>query len=264
MTDALIRSLEAVLARHAALAVAVSGGVDSMTLAVVAHRARPGQVVMMHAVSPAVPPAATARVRAHAEREGWALVVLDAGEFADERYRANPVDRCYFCKSNLYGRIREHTSAAIASGTNRDDLSDFRPGLKAAAEIGVVHPYVEVGIDKADVYAIAERLGLRDLAALPAQPCLASRVETGIAIDPLDMAFIAALEERLAPLVAAGQPLRVRIRTAGVAVEAGTPTSPDGMERIAALAESACEAEGRRFLGVSPYRRGSAFLRGPA
>jgi uncharacterized protein len=235
-----------------------------MTLAVVAHRAHPGRVTMMHAVSPAVPPAATARVRAYAECEGWNLVILDAGEFADARYRANPVDRCYFCKSNLYGRIRERTSAVIASGTNRDDLSDIRPGLRAAAEVGVVHPYVEAGIDKAGIYAIAERLGLRDLAALPAQPCLASRVETGIAIDPVDMAFIERLEERLAPLVATGEPLRVRIRAAGVAVEAGAPASPDSLERMAALAKLACSAAGRRFLGISPYRRGSAFLRGPA
>jgi pyridinium-3,5-biscarboxylic acid mononucleotide sulfurtransferase len=264
MSDSMIRQLETVLARHDRLAVAVSGGVDSTTLGVVAHRARPGQVTVMHAVSAAVPPAATARVRAHAEREGWDLVVLDAGEFADARYVANPVDRCYFCKSNLYGRIRERTAAVIASGTNRDDLSDFRPGLKAADEIGVVHPYVEAGIGKAGIYAIAAALGLQDLAALPAQPCLASRVETGIAIDPDDMAFIGSLEETLAPFVAFGDPLRVRIRRAGVVVEMGQPAGVGAMERIAALAEAACAGEGRRFAGVGPYRRGSTFLRGSA
>jgi uncharacterized protein len=203
-------------------------------------------------------------VRAHAKREGWDLVVLDAGEFADARYVANPVDRCYFCKSNLYRRIRERTAAVIASGTNRDDLSDFRPGLKAADEIGVVHPYVEAGIAKADIYAIAAALGLYDLAALPAQPCLASRVETGIAIDPDDMAFIGNLEETLTPFVAAGEPLRVRIRRAGVVVEIGAPAGLDAPERIAALAEAACAEEGRRFAGVGPYRRGSTFLRGSA
>jgi uncharacterized protein len=218
----------------------------------------------MHAVSPAVPPAATARVRAHAEREGWNLVVLDAGEFADARYVENPVDRCYFCKSNLYGRIRERTVDPIASGTNRDDLSDFRPGLKAADEIGVVHPYVEAGIDKAGIYAIAAALGLQDLAALPAQPCLASRVETGIAIDPADMAFIGTLEEALAPFVAAGEPLRVRIRRTGVSVEIGEPAASDALQRVNALAEAACAGEGRRFVGVSRYRRGAAFLRGQA
>ena len=185
----------------------------------------------------------------------------DAGEFADARYVANPVDRCYFCKSNLYSRIRERTADPIASGTNRDDLSDFRPGLKAATEVGVVHPYVEAGIDKAGVYAIAAALGLDDLAALPAQPCLASRVETGIAIDPADMAFIGALEERLAPFVAPGEPLRVRIRRAGVAIEAGTVAGPASLDEMTALARTACAEEGRRFVGISPYRRGSTFLR---
>ncbi len=125
-------------------------------------------------------------------------MLLDAGEQADARYRANPVDRCYYCKTNLYARIREATPDAIASGTNRDDLDDFRPGLRAAAERDVVHPYVEAGIDKADVYALAASLGLDDLERLPAQPCLASRVETGIAIAPDDLAFIDAVETRLA------------------------------------------------------------------
>ena len=113
---------------------------------------------MLHAVSPAVPPHATARVRAHAGLEGWNLAVADAGEFADPRYRANPVDRCFFCKSNLYDRIRSVTQATVASGTNLDDLGDFRPGLKAASQRGVVHPFVEAGIDKAAVREIA-RLG---------------------------------------------------------------------------------------------------------
>ena len=77
-----------------------------MTLAYIAHRFSRSAVGMLHAVSPAVPPHATARVRSHAERWGWALTLADAGEFEDPRYRANPVDRCYFCKSNLYDRIR--------------------------------------------------------------------------------------------------------------------------------------------------------------
>src|SRR6266852_20310 len=76
------------------VAVAVSGGVDSMTLAHLVHRHHGARAQMVHAVSPAVPAEATARVRAHAERHGWALALIDAGEFADTRYRANPVDRC--------------------------------------------------------------------------------------------------------------------------------------------------------------------------
>src|SRR5262249_33153663 len=152
---------------------------------------------MVHAVSPAVPAHATARVAAYAEREGWTLRMVDAGEFADPRYRANPVDRCYFCKTNLYARIRPLTDRVIAPGTHVDHLGDFRPGLRAAAEKDVVHPYVEAGIDKAAVRALARGLSLSDLAELPAQPCLSSRVETGIAIDADDLAFVDAMERRL-------------------------------------------------------------------
>ena len=83
---------------------------------------------MMHAVSPAVPPEATERVRRTADAEGWRLTILDAGEFADRDYIANPINRCYFCKSNLYARIRRETEGPIAAGTNTDDLNDFRRG----------------------------------------------------------------------------------------------------------------------------------------
>ena len=152
-------ALAARLAPHATLAIAVSGGVDSMTLAAFAHRLHQsggmGPVEMIHAVSPAVPPAATERVRARASREGWRLTVTGAGEFDDSRYRDNPVNRCYFCKTNLYDRIRALTGGAIASGANLDDLGDYRPGLLAAAERAVVHPYIEAGMDKAAVRALA-------------------------------------------------------------------------------------------------------------
>ncbi|HEV7252166.1 MAG TPA: adenine nucleotide alpha hydrolase [Mesorhizobium sp.] len=261
MTDGALGRLEAALAQHAPLAVAVSGGVDSVTLAVVAHRALPGRVTMLHAVSPAVPRSATDRVEAYADREGWNLVVLDAGEFSDPRYRANPVNRCYYCKSNLYGRIRGQTAATIASGTNADDLGDFRPGLKAGEEQGVVHPFVETGFCKADIYALAAELELTDLAALPAQPCLASRVETGIRIIVADLAFVEALEARLQPLMAESEPVRVRVRAAGVAVEAGAPATADAAGRMSDLAAQACAEADRTFLGVEPYRRGSAFIR---
>jgi uncharacterized protein len=92
--------------------------------------------------------------------------VFDANEFRDADYVANPVNRCYFCKTHLYGAIAVSTSATVLSGTNTDDLGDYRPGLRAAENFNVRHPYVEVGIDKPGVRSIARELGLADVADL--------------------------------------------------------------------------------------------------
>lgn len=257
--DTTARLLDA-LARHPALVIAVSGGVDSMTLAHVAQRRQRGTVIMAHACGPAVPAAARDRVVQHASVHGWDLRLLDAGEIDDPRYRANPVDRCYFCKSNLYARLRSAFGGhVIASGTNVDDLGDFRPGLRAADEHGVVHPYVEAGIDKDGVYALAASLGLADLESLPAQPCLASRVETGIAIAADDLAFIDDVEARLAQVLGATAVLRCRVTHAGVVIELGMQEAA-AHAAARAVAESACVRDGRRFAGVRAYRRGAAFL----
>jgi uncharacterized protein len=259
------RRLHEIINQLGDIAIAVSGGVDSLTLATFSHRML-DEPLMVHAVSPAVPAAATARVRNHAAREGWDLVVLDAGEFADERYRANPVDRCYFCKSNLYGRIREHTSAAIASGTNRDDLSDFLPGLKAATEIGVVHPYVEAGIDKASVRVLARELGLGDMAELPAAPCLSSRLETGIRIEADTLGFVHAVE-KLVSAALQPQTVRCRVRAAGIVVELDQASLKRLSEqerqqlrtRIKAQMQPARSSPDIQF---ACYQTGSAFLTG--
>jgi pyridinium-3,5-biscarboxylic acid mononucleotide sulfurtransferase len=257
-------ALAACLPRHGDLAIAVSGGVDSMTLAAFAQRlwkeGGMGSVEMIHAVSPAVPPAATERVRARAERDGWRLTVTGTGEFDDKRYRDNPVNRCYFCKTNLYDRIRLLTGGVIASGANLDDLGDYRPGLLAASERAVVHPYIEAGMDKASVRLLARRLGLDEVAELPAQPCLASRVETGIAIDPDDLAFIDLVETRLAAQAPAGMALRCRVTHAGIAIEAGLDAADAA--GLSDLAEELCRTHGRLLVGIGPYRRGAMFVHG--
>lgn len=259
--DALLARLVALLDCHERLAIAVSGGVDSMTLAHVAQRFSRADATMYHASGPAVPASAGARVRAHAAQQDWRLVLLDARELADARYRANPVDRCYYCKSNLYGRIRDLTADVIASGTNCDDLSDFRPGLRAAGESGVVHPFVAAGIDKAGVYALAAALGLDDLEQLPAQPCLASRVETGIAISAVDLAFIDDVETELAARVGRGMVLRCRVTHEGVVIELPDATDFAAVESAREIGARVCDTSGRVFIGVRPYRRGAAFLR---
>jgi uncharacterized protein len=252
-------TLNAVLGRYPRLAIAVSGGVDSMTLAHAAHRLGIAELVMVHAISPAVPGHATARVRAHAAGSGWELLLVNAGEFDDPAYRANPVNRCYFCKTNLYGRIAKVTGAPIASGANLDDLSDYRPGLQAAAEHAVLHPYIEAGMDKQAVRRLARQFGLADLSELPAAPCLSSRVETGLAIRAEDLAFIDAMERLLLPQVPPGADLRCRITHAGVVIEASETEAARTAELIA-TARDLCREKGRLFAGLRPYRRGAAFL----
>lgn len=253
--------LARVLGRFPALAVAVSGGVDSLTLASFAH-AEDLPLSVIHAVSPAVPAEATARVRAMAASQGWELIVTGTGEFDDARYRDNPVNRCYFCKTNLYDRIAGLTDRPIASGANLDDLGDYRPGLIAAAERRVVHPFIEAAMTKADVRALARALGLGAVAELPAQPCLASRVETGIAIEAGDLAFVEQAERRLAALTGGGT-LRCRITSAGVAVELGEGAT--GRERaVDALMRQLCAGAGRVYAGSRPYHRGAMFVGAPA
>lgn len=253
--------LQHVLTGESAWVIAISGGVDSMTLATIAHRALPGRVRMVHASSPAVPSGAKRVIEEAAAREGWALELIDAGELADERYRANPVNRCYFCKSNLYaGVLRALAGAAggkIASGANTDDLGDYRPGLKAAAEHGVRHPFIEAKIGKAEIRAIARAHDL-PFAELPAQPCLASRMETGLRIEPAALSFIDRLENRLRDLSGPEAVLRARVRREGVVIETDAPATLHPDLRTAAL--TLCAEAGRRFAGVEDYQRGSAFI----
>ncbi|MBL8704681.1 MAG: hypothetical protein JNM30_07560 [Rhodospirillales bacterium] len=240
-------------------AVAVSGGVDSMTLATLAHRLSPG-TTMFHATSPAVPPEATARVRDLAERAGWRLHVVDAGEYADPTYRANPVNRCYYCKTNLYGTIARLTESQILSGANTDDLGEYRPGLDAAREHAVRHPYVEAGISKAVVRALARDLGLGAIAELPAAPCLSSRIETGIGIEADMLASVHAAERYVTRLLKPGT-VRCRVRAQGVVIE----LDRDSLGALDAAARAALlESVGRMFDGrpvdIAPYKVGSAFL----
>jgi uncharacterized protein len=256
--------LAAILREAGTATIAVSGGVDSMTLASFAHRALGAKSVrMVHAVSPAVPRAATARVKARGAEEGWRLELAGAGEFADERYRANPVDRCYFCKSNLYGLLAAMPGDAVLSGANCDDLGDYRPGLEAAAENAVRHPYIEAAFAKADVRALARALDLPELAALPSSPCLSSRVETGLRIEPAALALIDDMEEWLKDALTP-RTVRYRLRKQGVVIELDDETiarlTPDRRAGlIAGMRERRPDMPGGE-IEIVAYRRGSAFV----
>lgn len=261
MSDPILRLRDA-LTGLGRVHVAVSGGVDSLTLAAAAHAALGGAARMHHATSPAVPPDATARCRELAAARGWALEVFDAGEFADPRYRANPSDRCFFCKTNLYGAIaaRVDDGGVIVSGTNTDDLGDWRPGLRAAADHGVRHPFVEAGIGKADVRTLARRFGLGEVADLPAAPCLSSRIETGLRVEPALLALVHGAE-RLVRDSMTPETVRCRVRADGLVIEldaAALARLPAFMPALGPALDVLADGRPVRF---APYQRGSAFLR---
>jgi pyridinium-3,5-biscarboxylic acid mononucleotide sulfurtransferase len=176
-----------VLKRYRSCFVACSGGIDSLLLASICNYLLKENCIIFHAISPAVPETDTNRVREYADRYKWNLLVEKTGEFDNENYLSNPVNRCYYCKSHLYEKlvsIRNNiinyklTDAPIFSGTNLNDLGEFRPGLIAAKEYGIEHPYVESKIGKNLIRTFANVLGL-EYSDLPASPCLASRIYTG-------------------------------------------------------------------------------------
>ena len=242
-------------------AIAVSGGVDSMTLAYLACRSLAGHEVY-HAISPAVPKRATERVRQFAKNHNWMLKIINAGEFKDPRYRSNPLNRCFFCKSNLYRTIATATTLPILSGTNLDDLNDFRPGLEAAQAFNVKHPYVIAGISKTEIRAIARGLNLEKLSKLPAAPCLSSRVETGIRIDERDLKLIDRVENFLTRRFGLIN-LRCRKRTNGYCIEIDGEVlarirKSDLTAMISQLKKSIVPQGTLIF--VKPYVRGSAFI----
>ena len=248
-------------------AVAVSGGVDSLPLARIVQDVLGINATMYHAVSPAVPGEATQRVRSLAQQYGWQLEVINAGEFDSEDYMRNPVNRCFFCKTSLYdaiSAIAKQTNAQILSGTNTDDLGEYRPGLEAAKQHDVRHPFVEAGISKVDVRALARELGMGDVAELPAAPCLSSRVETGIAIDPKTLSAIHATEKLIA---AALQPktVRCRVRANGVVIELDE-AALNGLSSVARenlvskIHIIFADATSTSSITFAQYRTGSAFL----
>lgn len=253
---------EALIAPHT-LTIALSGGIDSLTLSAAAAQARgPRNITLCHAVSPAVPAAATARVRQFAQDHDLPVRIVDAGEFADASYRANPVNRCYFCKSNLYGKLSQF-GQVVAAGTNLDDLSDYRPGLQAADEHSVLHPFVAAHMTKQDVRALARTLGLGDLAELPAAPCLASRIETGLRVEPADLRIIDAVEEALRRELG-DVTLRCRHMRTGWVIEIAQDEyarmSDAQRADISALVD-ALTPPGRPVT-LRPYEKGSAFVHG--
>jgi pyridinium-3,5-biscarboxylic acid mononucleotide sulfurtransferase len=162
--------------------VAYSGGVDSALLLALAREALGDRAVAFTAVSPAVPPDELDAARALARELGALHLERPSAELDDPSYAKNPTDRCYFCKTELYDLAREEARlrglSAVVSGTNADELRDYRPGLRAADEHSVVQPLAEAGLTKAEIRALSREIGLPTWDK-PQQPCLSSRIPYG-------------------------------------------------------------------------------------
>jgi uncharacterized protein len=162
--------------------VAFSGGVDSAVVAAACHRALGGRAVAITGVGPAVAESELADARAIARQIGVVHIELPTQEIHDPDYVRNDPRRCFHCKKNLYGTLRDWAVrsgySTLVSGTNQDDLGDYRPGLQAASQFEVRAPLVELGIGKEQVRWLATNWGL-DVASKPASPCLASRIAYG-------------------------------------------------------------------------------------
>jgi len=193
-----IRDVEEIVRSRAPLVVACSGGVDSTCLLALAARAAGERVLGAIADSPSLPRSALRQALDTAARIGARIEVVTTQEFENEAYLANPPDRCYFCKAELFSRLekiaRDRGFRSIAYGENADDRADLRPGSRAAAEFHVLAPLREAGLTKAEVRAVSRELGLPTHDA-PAQPCLSSRIPHGTRVTAGALSMVEQGEE---------------------------------------------------------------------
>jgi uncharacterized protein len=255
-----MQQLEAWLASRAGgVLVAWSGGVDSTFLAVMANRVLGAKTLAVTADSPSFPRADLREAKALAKTFKLKHKVISTDEMANPVFTANPPDRCYHCKSELYGSLRKVADQAgladLADGSNADDTGDFRPGTRAASEHGIKRPLQELGFTKAEIRAASRILGL-PTADKPATACLTSRIPYGTPITEENLAIVEASEKALAGLGFTNY----RVRLHG---EVGRIEVPPGeLERAVAQREKivvALKKAGVKYvtLDLQGYRMGS-------
>jgi uncharacterized protein len=193
--------LEEIIAPRGSALVAFSGGVDSSLALAVAARALPKKrVLAVTSNNETYLPSELEGAEALALSLGVEHLVVNTRELDDPNYASNPTNRCYFCKSTLYSDLAGIASkkgyACVVDGANKDDEGDYRPGRKAAKELGVVSPLSLAGVSKAEVRELARYLGLRSWDK-PALACLSSRFPYGQEITPEKLAQVAQAEEFL-------------------------------------------------------------------
>ncbi|HEX6645219.1 MAG TPA: ATP-dependent sacrificial sulfur transferase LarE [Gemmatimonadales bacterium] len=243
-----------------------SGGVDSALLAVAGREALGAEdFVAVIGRSASYPEVQYARALEIARAFDVPVLEVATGELADPRYLANPTNRCYFCKSELWSVLRdvadERGFGTVIDGTNADDLGEHRPGLQAAAEARVRSPLAELGWSKADVRNAARELGIPIWDA-PAAPCLSSRVRYGLAITPERLRQVERGEDFLRSLGVEGD-LRVRHLGDAARIEALPAEMPIVEQEWDSVAEF-FRSLGFADVELDPrgYRRGSLLVLG--
>ena len=183
--------------------IAFSGGVDSTFLAAIARQELGDRAIAVTALSPTYPQHEQKEAGELASQLGIRHETVESNELEIPGFADNPVNRCYFCKSELFGILkqvaRRHGIKAVADGTNADDLSDYRPGRQAAKEHGIVSPLLAAGLTKAEIRALSRKMKL-PTAEKPAFACLASRFPYGTKITGEKLAAIDRVESRLRKL----------------------------------------------------------------
>ncbi|MDJ0593708.1 MAG: ATP-dependent sacrificial sulfur transferase LarE [Pleurocapsa sp. MO_226.B13] len=191
--------------------IAYSGGVDSTLVAKIAYDVLGDRALAITAVSPSLLPEELVDAQTQAAQIGINHELVETNEMDNPDYTANPVNRCYFCKSELHDTLKPLAKKRgypyVLDGVNADDLQDYRPGIQAAKERGARSPLAEVGVSKVEVREISRSLGLASWDK-PAQPCLSSRFPYGEAITVAKLQRVGRAEIYLRQL--GYQNLRVR------------------------------------------------------
>ena len=206
------------LCSYGSCAVAFSGGLDSTVLAKAAQLALGDRAVAVTGVSASLAVGELDGAKQLAQQIGIRHEVIETGELSNPAYRANQADRCYHCKTELFVQVEQLAErlgvAVVADGSNRDDLGEYRPGMKAARERKVKSPLAECGLTKPEIRRLAEYWELPTWDK-PATPCLSSRIAYGEQVTPERLAMVDRAERFLRGL--GFQPLRVRYHKGDVA-----------------------------------------------
>jgi uncharacterized protein len=198
--DTKLARMRAILAPMRSVIVAFSGGVDSTFVLKVAHDTIADRVLALTTTSPTMPDEDRESALAMAQAIGARHLIVESNELEIPGYAANPINRCYLCKHNLFtvceAKAAELGIENIVDGLNLDDLHDYRPGMQAASEKRVRHPLVEAELSKAEIRELSRAMGLPTWDR-PASPCLSSRFPYGTTITPEGLAKVAAGEQLL-------------------------------------------------------------------